>query len=159
MKGTTIALCPLVPILVGLLAACDRTPTEPTELNPGGEHGFAGGEHNEFGEGSGGEGQGGESGESGTQYGRADTARESRAGVNLVMHYEEARERFEGTVTNTNGAAVDDVRVEIHLSNQVELGPTPRANLVAGEIRPVELDARGQQFQTWSVHVEIGPGT
>ncbi|MCY3841987.1 MAG: hypothetical protein OXH69_00445 [Acidobacteria bacterium] len=93
------------------------------------------------------------------KYGRADTARESRAGVDLVMRYEAARERFEGTVTNTNGAAVDDVRVEIHLSNQVELGPTPRATLVAGEIRPVELDARGQQFQTWSVHVEIGPGT
>ena len=162
MKGTTLVLCALVPSLVGLLAACDRSPTEPTELNPGGEHGFTGGEHNEFGDGSGGEGgegQGGESGESGTQYGRADTARESRAGVDLVMRYEAARERFEGTVTNTNGAAVDDVRVEIHLSNQVELGPTPRATLVAGEIRPVELDARGQQFQTWSVHVEIGPGT
>lgn len=162
MKGTTIALCALVLSLVGSLAACDRSPTEPTELNPGGEHGFAGGEHNEFGEGRGGEsgeGQGGESGESGTQYGRADTARESRAGVDLVMRYEAARERFEGTVTNTTGAAVDDVRVEIHLSTQVELGPTPRATLVAGEIRPVELDARGRQFQTWSVHVEIGPGT
>lgn len=162
MKGTNITLCALVLGLAGSLAACNRSPTEPTELNPGGEHGFAGGLHNESGEGLGGEsgeGSGGESGESGTQYGRADTARESRAGVDLVMRYDAARERFEGTVTNTNGAAVDDVRVEIHLSNQVELGPTPRTTLVAGEVLPVELDARGQQFQAWSVHVEIGPGT
>ena len=161
MKGTTITLCALALSLAGSLAACDRSPTEPTELNPG-EHGFAGGGHNESGEGRGGEsgeGQGGESGESGAQYGRADTARESRAGVDLVMRYEAALERFEGTVTNTSGAAVDDVRVEIHLSSQVELGPTPRVTLVPGEVRQVELDARGQQFQTWSVHVEIGPGT
>ena len=162
MKGTTIALCALVLSLAASLTACNRSPTEPTELYRGSEHGFAGGGHNESGEGrggEGGEGRGGESGESGTRYGRADTARESRAGVDLVMRYESARERFEGTVTNGNGAAVDDVRVEIHLSNQVELGPTPRVTLAAGEVRQVELDARGQRFQTWSVHVEIGPGT
>ena len=162
MKGTNIALCALAWSLAASLAACDRSPTEPTELNSGGEHGFAGGGHNESGEGRGGEsgeGQGGESGESGTQYGRTDTARESRAGVDLVMRYEAARERFEGTVTNTTGAAVDDVRVEIHLSSQVELGPTSRVTLVPGEVRQVELDARGLQFHTWSVHVEIGPGT
>ena len=158
----TIALCALVLGVAGSLVACNRSPTEPTELNPGGEHGFAGGLHNEGDEGRGGEsgeGRGGESGESGTQYGRSDTAHESRAGVDLVMRYEAARGRFEGTVTNTTSAAVDDVRVEIHLSNRIELGPTPRVTLVPGEVRQVELDARGQTFQTWSVHVEIGPGT
>ena len=40
-----------------------------------------------------------------------------------------------------------------------ELGPTPRVTLVPGGIRSVELDARISSFQTWSVHVEIGPGT
>ena len=162
MKGTNIALGALGLGLAGALVACNGSPMEPTELDPGSEHGFAGDQHNESGEGQGGEsgeGRGGESGESGTQYGRADTARESRSGVDLVMRYEAALGQFEGTITNTNTAAVDDVRVEIHLSNQVELGPTPRVTLVAGEVRQVELDARGQPFQTWSVHIEIGPGT
>ena len=42
------------------------------------------------------------------------------------------------------------------LSNGVELGPTPRVDLAPGETRPVELDARGQTFTHYSVHVEIG---
>ena len=97
-----------------------------------------------------------EVGESGTQYGISDTARESRSGIDLVMSYDQARQRFNGTVTNTTGATVADVRVEIHLDNGVELGPTPRVDLAAGEMRSVSLDARGQRFSRWSVHVEIG---
>ena len=97
-----------------------------------------------------------EAGESGTQYQIGDTARETRAGVELVMSYDTGTETFRGTVTNTTSAAVADVRVEIHLSNGVELGPTPRVTLAPGESRAVTLDARGQQFTTWSVHVELG---
>lgn len=102
------------------------------------------------------EGQGGESGESGTQYARDETARESRAGVDLVMAFDAAASAFRGTVTNTTAATVSDVRVEIHLSNGVELGPTPRVALGAGEVRDVELSAAGQTWTMWSVHVEIG---
>ena len=54
--------------------------------------------------------------------------------------------RFSGTVRNTTSQTVRDVRVEIHLSNGVELGPTPRVDLSAGETRPVELDARDQAW-------------
>ncbi len=66
--------------------------------------------------------------------------------------------RFSGTVRNTTSQTVRDVRVEIHLSNGVELGPTPRVDLSAGETRPVELDARDQTFDWWAVHVELGSG-
>ena len=72
------------------------------------------------------------------------------------MSYDQAQQRFNGTVTNTASATVADVRVEIHLDNGVELGPTPRVDLAAGEMRSVSLDARGQRFSRWSVHVEIG---
>ena len=41
---------------------------------------------------------------------------------------------------NMANQTVRDVRVEIHLSNRVELGPTPRVDLGGGETRPVELD-------------------
>ena len=117
----------------------------------GGEHG-GGGEH---GASEGGEG-GGEGEESGTQYGLGDTARQSRAGVDLEIRYDASAQEFVGTVHNTTAAAVTDVRVEVHLSNGVELGPTPRRDLAPGATATVQLDARSQSFQRWSVHVEIG---
>lgn len=127
-------------LILGLVAACDSNPpTGPSEI---GERG-----HTE---------SGSEPGESGTQYGVTETARETRSGVDLVMRYDAGQERFTGTVTNTTNGTVSNVRVEIHLSNGVELGPTPRENLTSGQSRPVELDARGHNFSTWSVHVELG---
>ena len=79
-----------------------------------------------------------------------------RNGVELIAWYDSAREVFTGTVTNTTNATVRQVRVEIHLSNGTELGPTPRVDLAAGERHAVELDAGGQNFDWWSVHIEIG---
>ncbi|MCY3872375.1 MAG: hypothetical protein OXG87_22755 [Gemmatimonadetes bacterium] len=98
----------------------------------------------------------GEEGESGIQYGLADEAKEARSGVELVMRYDSQQEMFTGTLTNTTNATVSNVRVEIHLSNRVELGPTSRMNMTAGQTSPVTLEANGQNFNWWSVHVEIG---
>lgn len=100
----------------------------------------------------------GEAGESGTQYGLADEAKETRSGIELVMRYDSQQEMFTGTLTNTTNATVSNVRVEIHLSNGVELGPTSRVNMTAGETSSVTLDASGQNFNQWSVHVELGSG-
>ena len=88
--------------------ACGGSPTEPS----GEQHGPEGG--------------GGEAGESGTQYSLTDTAVETRSGVQLTMSYDAAGETFRGEAVNTTSATVTQVRVEIHLSNGVELGPTPR---------------------------------
>ena len=129
----------LVLLAVLLAPACSGSPTEPTETHDP-------------------EGTGGESGESGTRYGPADEAREVRGGVELVMRFEQGAERFAGTVRNTTSQMVRDVRVEIHLSSGVELGPTPRVDLGAGETRDVELNARVQAFDWWTVHVEPGSG-
>ena len=54
---------------------------------------------------------------------------------------------------------VSNVRVEVHLSNGVKLGPTPRTNLAPGQMHTVELGASGQSFTAWSVHVELGSQT
>ena len=99
-----------------------------------------------------------EAGESGTQWDITETATETRGGVTLVISYNSGTQSFEGTVRNTTGSPVTDVRVEIHLSNGNELGPTPRVALNAGETKPVTLDARGQNFDWYSVHVELGGG-
>ena len=105
-----------------------------------------------------GEGQGGEPGESGTQYAKSQIASETREGVLLTIAYNSASDAFIGTVHNSNNQTVQHVRVEVHLSNGVELGPTPRVNLAAGETRTVRLSAESQSFTGFSVHVELGLG-
>ena len=67
-----------------------------------------------------------------------------------IISYNSAQQVFSGTAENTTSATVTQVRVEIHLSNGVELGPTPRVDLAAGETKPVELDAGGQSFTHYS---------
>ncbi len=140
----------LMPVfLILALAACDNF-RGPTDVGEGAE----GSGHSEGSEG--GEGEGGELGESGNRYNPGDTAYESRSGVDLVMSHYGPGDRFEGTITNMTGSAISNVRVEIHLSNGTELGPTPNVTLAAGEMQDVELDTGGQNFAWWSVHVEIG---
>ena len=97
-----------------------------------------------------------EPGESGVRWNADQTATDTRRGVDLVISYDASSRRFNGTVTNTTGATVTDVRVEIHLSNGTELGPTPRVDLAAGAKQSVTLDAAGQDFDWYSVHVELG---
>ena len=112
----------LMPVfLILALAACDnfRSPTEAGE-------GAEGSGHSESGEG--GDGGGGELGESGNRYDVGATAYESRQGVDLVMSHYGPGDRFEGTISNTASRPISNVRVEIHLSNGTELGPTPSAH-------------------------------
>ena len=133
-----LAFAAVAVLILNLVVACD-SPSGPSEIGEGA--------HSE---------SGSEPGESGTQYGLTDTARESRSGVDLVMRYNAGQARFTGTVTNTTNGAVSNVRVEIHLSNGIELGPTPRVHLAPGQVHQVELDAGGGSFTSWSVHVELG---
>ena len=100
-----------------------------------------------------------EPGESGMQWNANETATETRSGVRLVLSYDSANQEFTGNVTNTTGATVTDVRVEIHLSSGMELGPTPRVELAAQESKPVTLGASGQNFTWYTVHVELGSGS
>lgn len=97
-----------------------------------------------------------EPGESGTRWNPGETATDSRRGVDLTISYNATTQQFDGSVTNTNGSAVTDVRVEIHLSNGTELGPTPRVGIGANETKSVTLDASGHNFSWYSVHVELG---
>ena len=105
-----------------------------------------------------GEGQRGEPEESGTQYGLSETAKEIRSGVELVIRFDGTRRAFAGTVMNGTDATVRQVRVEVHLSNGVELGPTANVDLRPGQSAPVELRADSQDFNKFSTHVEIGAG-
>ena len=63
---------------------------------------------------------------------------------------------FEGTVENMTTETLPWVRVEVHLSNGVELGPTTPVDLLPGRNMQITLNAKGQTFEMWSAHAEVG---
>jgi hypothetical protein len=79
-----------------------------------------------------------------------------RNGARLVLQYNPTTQAFVGRVQNTTNRTLPQVRVEIHLSNGVELGPTKRIDLKAGKSIPIELSALDQKFTHWVTHPEAG---
>ena len=147
----------LLVILSALLYACADTNNLPT-----GESGEVG--HNEGAEESGAQFTG-ESGEvahdegdeeSGAQFTKANTYDAIRKGARLTLRFDASANAFVGSVTNTIDQPLRRVRVEVHLSNGTELGPTTPKDLPAGNTMPIELDALGETFNTWSAHAEVG---
>lgn len=101
--------------------------------------------------------------ESSVRYGLADTYDNVRNGARLVISYNAATDAFTGTVTNTTGAILTQVRVEVHLYDGAvtvdELGPTPNVDLQPGESHSVTLPVRSQSFTEWVAHPEVGPSS
>lgn len=120
-----------------------------------------GGQHREGGEHEGGEHEGGEHGEEGEEPGayidRTQHWDAARRGIRLTLAFDEARSTFAGTVENTAQATICNVRVEVHLSNGAELGPTERADLEPGESATVLLPSEGASFERWTAHPEASP--
>jgi predicted DNA-binding antitoxin AbrB/MazE fold protein len=77
-------------------------------------------------------------------------------GVRLVLKYHSEASAFVGTMVNVTEEALSEVRIEIHLSNGVELGPTKPVDLAPGEKIEIELAAEGQDFDWWKAHPETG---
>ncbi len=103
-----------------------------------------------------GENHDGEEEESGTQLSKAETYDEVENGVRLILVFDATSSSFVGTMQNTTGSTISQVRVEVHLSNGTELGPTTPIDLTAGELQDVVLQAFGEDFETWSAHAEVG---
>ncbi|MXY98067.1 MAG: hypothetical protein F4Z29_10045 [Gemmatimonadetes bacterium] len=53
---------------------------------------------------------------------------------------------------------MNGVRVEVHLSNGTELGPTTPVDLAPGESVDVSLAATEEPFTGWTPHAEVGEG-
>lgn len=94
--------------------------------------------------------------EDGIQFKKSQTYDEVKKGVRLVLKYNEATSEFVGVITNKSDKVVERARVEVHLSNGVELGPTKPKDVKPGEKLEVTLSAKGQKFETWSTHAEVG---
>ena len=50
------------------------------------------------------------------------------------------------------------MRVEVHLSNGIELGRTEPIDLAPGSKENVKLSVEGQSFDWWKAHPETGEG-
>ncbi len=100
----------------------------------------------------------GEGEESGVRIAIDETYDAVRRGVRLILTYDSTSSAFVGTVENVIDETVSAVRVEVHLSNGMELGPTERNDLAAGEKIAVKLSAEGQDFDWWKAHAEAGEG-
>ena len=103
----------------------------------------------------GGDGQGGEAAEQTGTYTLSETYDHVINGMRLIIAYDSRVDAFVSTVENTLTKTLYDVRVEVHQSNGMELGPTPRTDLRPGQKIPVRLDAVGT-FDTWTAHPETG---
>ena len=127
-----------------------REGDEEGEHREGGEH-EGDGEHGEHGEG----GEHGEEGEESGEYiGRTQTWDATRRGMRLTLSFDEAQGAFTGTVENTTEATICNVRVEVHLSNGTELGPTAGQDLEPGESAATRLPSGGESFERWTAHPE-----
>ncbi len=124
----------------------------PVNAEDSGEHGGRGGEGIE---GSGGDAAEGSGANALTKEQIYDV---TRNGARLVMRYDATNNRFVGKVVNKTKATLTRVRVEIHLSNGVELGPTKATDLPPGYLLSVTIPATTQAFDTWTPHAEVGMG-
>ena len=98
----------------------------------------------------------GEGEEEGIMLGLNDVYDEERNGTHLVLKYDSEASAFLGTVENVSNETLSRVRVEVHLSNGTELGPTTQVDLKPGEKREIELSVESDDFTTWSTHAEVG---
>ena len=74
----------------------------------------------------------------------------------MILRDDAASNSFKGTVENTTSGVPDRVRVEVHLSNGAELGPTMPVDMAAGAMMEVELPATAASFTGWTAHAEVG---
>jgi len=96
--------------------------------------------------------------ESGTELMLDESYDAVRNGARLVLTYDAQSNSFNGFVENATDESLKQVRVEVHLSSGVELGPTTPTDLGPGERLEVNLAATDEDFDRWTAHPEVGGG-
>ena len=147
----TFLFGPILAVILsaGILIGCsgDNGPGEGRES--GGETASQGGESGgEHPGGEGAEGSGGSGGEegSGATLGLNETFDMVRGGARLILSYDAASNSFKGTVENTTNNVLTRVRIEVHLSNGTELGPTAPVDMAPGQVLTIDLPATAASF-------------
>ena len=109
-------------------------------------------------EGSGERVSGGEEGSGANALAPDETFDEVRSGARLILSYDAASNSFKGTVENVTNGVLDRVRIEVHLSNGAELGPTTPMNMAPGQVVMINQSATTASFTGWTPHAEVGAG-
>ena len=105
------------------------------------------------------EGQGGEEGSGAANMLALDETFDMvRAGARVILSYDAPSNSFKGTVENTTNGVLSQVRIEVHLSNGVELGPTTPRDMAPGEVVSIDMPATAASFTGWTPHAEVGGG-
>lgn len=139
----------------GILVGCaDDSNEDGSGTESAGEHGSGG----EGGSEGGGEGAGGGEEGSAAMLAPDATFDATRGGARLIMGYDPASNSFTGTVANTTNNTLTRVRIEVHLDNGTELGPTTPVDLAPGEVMAVNLSSTQAPFNGWVPHAEVGSG-
>ncbi len=146
------------------LEVFDCSGTGPVPHGPG--QGTEGGGEGAGGEGHGPGGEGGsegsstssEEGSGANQLAPDETFDEIRSGARLILSYDPQSNTFVGSVQNTTSSTLTRVRIEVHLSNGTELGPTTPINLSPSRVAPVNLRSTQAPFTGWVAHAEVGGG-
>ena len=81
-----------------------------------------------------------------------------RSGARLILSYDAPSNSFKGTVENTTNGVLNRVRIEVHLSNGAELGPTTPTDMAPGEVVAINLPATPAAFTGWTAHAEVSGG-
>lgn len=76
-------------------------------------------------------------------------------GLYVIISYHAPTSSFIGIIENTTNKIISTIKIEIYLSNAVELGPTRAENLQPGETKNISLLAYNQEFKEWSAVVEF----
>jgi len=79
--------------------------------------------------------------ESGDEFARSEADDRVRNGIRLIMSYDAESNSLIGTVENTEKKTLEQVRVEVHLSNGIELGPTTLVDLRPGEKKDSQISS------------------
>lgn len=145
----------LLAVTTIMLFSCAPPPPQRGTEDAGeglGEHG-KGGEGADHREAAGHDEGGGEGEEDGVYIGADALWDGVRKGIRLTLMYDGSRKAFHGTVQNTSDSQVCAVRVEVHLKDGGELGPTDPRDLGPGESAGIELVAP-DGFEHWTAHPE-----
>ncbi|MDX2414435.1 MAG: hypothetical protein QNK33_04530 [Bacteroidales bacterium] len=150
MKTNLKLFTALAIVLAVVISGCSNTSGEKKEKSTESH------ESSEMGEHARDVGEGGEGEEDGTQFSKSDVYDVVKKGTHLILKYEKSSNAFVGTVENNSDDLIERVRIEVHLSNGLELGPTTPMDLKPGAIIDIKLDAGEKDFETWSTHAEVG---
>ena len=133
-------------------------PHAPRQGGNGGAEGTGGEGHGPGGEGDSESTAVGEEGSATNQLAPDEIFDMVRSGARLIMNYDAASNSFKGTVENTTSGVLTRVRIEVHLSNGTELGPTTPIDLAPGQTVATELPSTAASFTGWVAHAEVGSG-